>query len=66
MALPDTLLCFKPKPGLVIPLNIAIHHAYLSPNQKEAPHLDFEMHALADTGGSHLAGFFGSMKIFLT
>ena len=52
MALPDTLSCFKPKPGPGISLDIAIHHAYLSPVQKEALQLafemGFEMHALAD------------------
>ena len=52
MALPDTLSHFKPKPGPEIALDIAIHHAHLSPVQKEALQLafemDVEMHALAD------------------
>ena len=52
MALPDTLLHFKPKPGLEIALDISIHHTHLSPVQKEALQLAFEMNvkmcALAD------------------
>ena len=36
MALPDTLSCFSPCPGPDIPLDIVIHHAHLSPEQKEA------------------------------
>ena len=52
MALPDTLSCFKPKPGLEIALDIAINHACLSPVQKDtlqlAFEIDVEMHALAD------------------
>ena len=36
MTLPDTLSCFSPHPGPDIPLDIAIHHACLSPEQKEA------------------------------
>ena len=52
MALPDTLSYFKPKPGPEITLDIAIHHAHLSPVQKGTPQLAFkmdtEMHALAD------------------
>ena len=52
MTLPDTLSCFRPKPGPEIALDIAIHHAHLSPVQREAPQLafemDVEMHALAD------------------
>ena len=36
MALPDTLSHFSPCPGPDIPLDIAIHHACLSPEQKEA------------------------------
>ena len=36
MALPDTLSHFKPKSGPEIALDIAIHHAHLSPVQKEA------------------------------
>ena len=43
---------FKTKPGLEIALDIAIHHAWLSPVQKEALHLafeaDIEMHAVTD------------------
>ena len=52
MALPDTLSCFSPCPGPEIPLDIAIHHAHLSPDWKEAFHQAFmsdpEMHALTD------------------
>ena len=52
MALPDTLSYFKPRPGPDIALDIAMHHAYLSPVQKEplqwAFKMDVEMHALAD------------------
>ena len=51
-ALPDTLSHFKPKPGPEISLDVAINHAHLSPVQKEALQLvfemDVEMHALAD------------------
>ena len=36
MALPDTLSQFSPHPGPDIPLAIAIHHACLSPERKEA------------------------------
>ena len=36
MALPDTLSHFSPCPGPDIPLDIAIHHACLSPEWKEA------------------------------
>ena len=36
MALPDTLSHFSPHPGPDIPLDIAIHHAHLSPEWKEA------------------------------
>ena len=36
MALPDTLSQFSPHPGPDIPLDIAIHHACLSPERKEA------------------------------
>ena len=43
MVLPDTLSCFKPKPGPEVPLDIAIHHAQLSPIQKEALQLAFEV-----------------------
>ena len=34
--LPDALSCFSPHPGPNIPLDIAIHDAHLSPDQKEA------------------------------
>ena len=34
MALPDTLSCFSPHPGPDSPLDIAIHHAHLSPEWK--------------------------------
>ena len=43
MTLPDTLSHFKPKPGPEIVLEIAIHHAFMSPFQKEALKLAFEM-----------------------
>ena len=36
MALHDMLSCFSPCPGPDIPLDIAMHHAHLSPEQKEA------------------------------
>ena len=36
MVLSDTLSHFSPHPGPDIPLDIAIHHAHLSPDQKEA------------------------------
>ena len=52
MALPDTISHFKSKPGPEIALDIAIHHACLSPVQMEALQLafemDVEMDALAD------------------
>ena len=52
MALPNALSHFSPHPGPNIPLDIAIHHAHLSPDQKEAFQQAFmsdaEMHALAD------------------
>ena len=52
MALPDTLSQFSPHPGPDIPLDIAIHHACLSPERKEAFFQAFvsdpEMHALTD------------------
>ena len=52
MALPDTLSWFSPCPGLGILLDIAIHHACLSPEKKEAFQQAFvsspEMHALTD------------------
>ena len=52
MAPPDALSHFSPYPGPDIPLDIAIHHAGLSPDQKEAFQQAFvsdaEMCALAD------------------
>ena len=51
MALPDTLSYFKPKPGPEIALDIAIHHAHLSPVQKIlqlAFEMNIEMHGLTD------------------
>ena len=52
MALPNTLSCFSPCPGPDIPLDIAIHHACLSPDWKEAFYQAFmsdaQMHALVD------------------
>ena len=52
MALPNTLSWFSPCPGPNIPLDIAIHHAHLSPERKEAFQQAFvsnlEMHALAN------------------
>ena len=51
MALPDMLSHFSPCPGPDIPLDIAIHHAHLSTERKEAFHQAFmsgpEMCALA-------------------
>ena len=52
MALPDTLSHFSPCPGPDIPLDIAIHHACLSPEWKEAFQQVFisnsEVHAIAN------------------
>ena len=52
MALSDTLSQFSPCPGPDIPLDIAIHHAHLSPERKEAFQQAFvsdpEMCALAN------------------
>ena len=52
MALSNTLSWFSPHPGPSIPLDIAIHHAHLSPERKEAFQQAFvsnpEMHALAN------------------
>ena len=52
MALPNTLSQFSPHPGPDIPLDIAIHHACLSPERKEAFQQAFvsnpKMHALTD------------------
>ena len=51
-SLPDALSHFSPHPGPDIPLDTAIHHAHLSPEQKEefqkAFMSDSEMHTLAD------------------
>ena len=52
MAMPDTLSWFRPHPGPDIPLDIATHHACLSPERKESFQQAFvsnpEMHALTD------------------
>ena len=52
MALPDTLSQFSSHPGPDIPLDIAIHHAHLSPERKEAFQQAFvsdpEMYALTN------------------
>ena len=52
MALPNTLSWFSPCPGLDIPMDIAIHHAHLSPEGKEAFQQAFvsdpKMHVLED------------------
>ena len=52
MALPDTLSWLSTCPGPDIPLDIAINHAFLSPERKEAFQQAFvsnpEMHTLAD------------------
>ena len=52
MALSDTLSLFSPHPGPNIRLDIAIHHACLSPERKEAFQQAFvsdpKMHALAN------------------
>ena len=52
VALPDMLSHFSPHPGPDIPLDIAIHHAHLSQEQKAAFQQAFvsnpEMHALAN------------------
>ena len=52
MVLPDALSHFSPHPGPDIPLDIAIHHAHLSPEWKEAFQQAFmsdsEIHALVD------------------
>ena len=36
MVIPDTLSHFSPRPGPDLPLNIAIHHAGITPDHKEA------------------------------
>ena len=52
MPLPDTLSQFSPHPGPDVPLDIAIHHAHLSPERKEAFQQAFvsnrEMHAFTN------------------
>ena len=52
MALPDTLSHFSPCPGTDIPLDIAIYHACLTPEWKEAFQQAFvsdpEVHAHAN------------------
>ena len=52
MVIPDTLSRFSPQPGPDLPLDIAIHHARIMPDHKEAFQQVFvndpEMQALAD------------------
>ena len=52
MVIPDTLSQFSPQPGPNLPLDIAIHHARIMPDCKEAFQQAFindpEMRALAD------------------
>ena len=52
MVIPDTLSRFSPRPGPDLPLDIAIHHARIMPDHKEAFQQAFvndpEMRALAD------------------
>ena len=52
MVIPDTLSWFRPWPGPNLPLDIAIHHAHIMPDCKEAFQQAFisnpEMQALAD------------------
>ena len=52
MVIPDTLSHFSPRPGPDLPLDIAIHHARIMPDCKEAFQQAFvndpEMRALAD------------------
>ena len=52
MVIPDTLSQFSPRPGPDLPLDIAIHHAHIMPDCKEAFQQAFvndpEMQALAD------------------
>ena len=52
MVIPDTLSRFSPQPGPDLPLDIAIHHACIMPDCKEAFQQAFvndpEMQALAD------------------
>ena len=51
MVIPDTLSWFSPQPGPDLPLDIAIHHAHIMPDHKEAFQQAFisnpEMRALA-------------------
>ena len=52
MVIPDTLSRFSPRPGPDLPLDIAIHHACITPDCKEAFQQAFvndpEMQALAN------------------
>ena len=52
MVIPDTLSHFSPCPGSDLPLDIAIHHAFIMPDHKEAFQQAFindpEMKALAN------------------
>ena len=52
MVIPDTLSQFSPRPGPDLPLDIAIHHAHIMPDHKEAFQQAFvnepEMRGLAD------------------
>ena len=52
MVIPDTLSRFSPRPGPDLPLDIAIHHACIMPDCKEAFQQAFvndqEMRALAN------------------
>ena len=52
MVIPDTLSRFSPQPGPDLPLDIAIHHAHITPDCKEAFQQAFindpEMRALAN------------------
>ena len=52
MVVPDMLSQFSPRPGPNLPLDIAIHHAHIMPNCKEAFQQAFvnnpEMHTLAN------------------
>ena len=52
MVIPDMLSRFSPRPGSDLPLDIAIHHAHITPDHKEAFQQVFvndpEMRALDD------------------
>ena len=52
MVIPDTFSQFSPRPGPHLPLDIAIHHAHITPDRKEAFQQTFvndpEMQALAN------------------